>query len=84
MHSFLSGGDLNLPNPPLATPLLTSVTLRGVYGGIKFLGRYKTSILMFNSRSDVISTHKKFTWTDFVGVYIPIYPRRYAPGNTAL
>ena len=37
---------------------------------------------MFNSRSDVICTHKKFTWTDF-GVYIPgvyIYtPRRYTP-----
>jgi len=33
---------------------------------------------MFNSRSDIILPHKKSTWTD-LGVYIPIYPRRYAP-----
>ena len=32
-----------------------------------------------NSRSDVILPHKKFTWAD-LGGYIPISPRRYAPG----
>jgi len=34
------------------------------------LGRYKTVILMFNYRFDVILPHKKFTWTDFGRVYI--------------
>ena len=34
---------------------------------------------MFNSRSDVIFTPKKFTWTIFGGIY-PIYSRRYVPG----
>jgi len=39
------------------------------------LGRYKKSILMFNSRSDVINFFYpiKFIWTDF-GVYIPHIP----------
>jgi len=32
---------------------------------------------MFNSRSDVISTHKKFTWTDFWGIYTHISPHHY-------
>jgi len=43
-------------------------------GGIKFWGRHKPSIRMFNSRSDVISTPQKFTWTDFVGIYTHIPP----------
>ena len=34
---------------------------------------------MFNSRSDVILPHKKFTWTDSGGIYTHIPPRRYAP-----
>jgi len=38
------------------------------------LGRYKTLILMFNYRFDVILSHKKFTWTDFGRVYIPYIP----------
>jgi len=32
---------------------------------------------MFNSRSDVISTLQKVYLDWFLGVYIPIYPRRY-------
>jgi len=34
---------------------------------------------MFNSRSDVILPHKKFTWTYFWGYIYPYTPRRYAP-----
>jgi len=31
----------------------------------------------------VLLLHKKFTWSDFGRVYIPIYPGRYAPANIA-
>jgi len=41
---------------------------------MNFLGRYKTSILMFNNRCDFILPHKKFTWTDFGGIYTPYTP----------
>ena len=34
------------------------------------LGRYKTLIVMFNYRFDVILSHKKFTGTDFGRIYI--------------
>ena len=44
-------------------------------GGIKL--QYSCSIAILTS----FLPHKKFTWTDF-GVYIPIYPRRYAPVHT--
>jgi len=42
------------------------------WGYKSFLGRYKTLILIFSYRFDVILTHKKSTWTDF-GRVGPIY-----------
>jgi len=39
---------------------------------------------MFNSRSDVIFTPKKFTWTDFGGIYTHIPPCGYAPADDRL
>jgi len=38
--------------------------------------QYSCSIAVLTS----FLPHKKFTWTDFGDIYIPIYPRRYAPG----
>jgi len=43
------------------------------------LGRYKTLILMFNYRFDVILSHKTFTWIDFGRIYTLYTPRHYAP-----
>jgi len=43
-------------------------------GGYKSLWGYKTSVVMFNSRSDVIFTPQKvyFNWTDFGFIYTHI------------
>ena len=64
------------PYPQSHTPMHARGVARNLFWGYNFLGRYKPSICMFNSHSDVISTPQKFTWTDFFfgGVYIPIYP----------
>jgi len=52
-----------------------------VLGGIKVFGRYKTLILMFNYRFDVILPHKK-VYLDWFWEGVPVYtPCRYAPGN---
>jgi len=40
---------------------------------------------MFSSHFDVISTHKKFTWTDFGGIYThipPVATPLLAPGGS--
>ena len=43
---------------PLIPSLIRGVAINLFFwgGGYKFFGRYKTSMLMFNSRCDVIST----------------------------
>jgi len=67
--------QLNLKSMKGAYPEIFWGVIKVYLGGIKL--QYSCSIAVLTS----FLPHKKFTWTDFWGIYTHILPRRYAPGT---